>query len=462
MKAPGHFLRPSLLRRVVWTVFASFVLVWLVLVVWKYVELKFETDKDLSKTSQHIGKLLMPLSDRTYLASETKAISDIINEAYRQSDVPDPYLVMLYAPDGTRLFRSHSNGELVPRARDNVIETVRIGELDYHILQTRGPHWILILASPSFRAQWVFIQTSKDIWTRVLLAFAIILLALSVAVWGGLRPLQKLSRLIAARHPDDLAPLAFNARHAELVPLVEALDRLLAALKLKIERERAFVQDAAHELRTPIAVISAEAHVLSNPGACDATEAGARMNHAVARTTALIDKLLEMARLDDQRPVLAQRCDLAAIVREEIAGALPRAIAKQQEVSFDGPEQLPLDIEPAAFHSIIQNLLHNALAYVQDGGRIEVRLGVRHQKVDLTVWDDGPGIAPADRVQVFERFHRGSGHASPGSGLGLAIVRQAAHRLRGTVALSDGLDGRGCCFRVRFPLPAPLAPICKS
>ena len=135
-----------------------------------------------------------------------------------------------------------------------------------------------------------------------------------------------------------------------------------------------------------------------------------------------------------------------------VPGWAPAALARRIELSLDAPDRLPLICDTAALHSVLQNLLDNALRYVHDGARIAVSLAAGQDAVTITVADDGPGIAPAERERVFERFQRGTGHRRPGTGLGLAIVRQALLRLRGQLRLEDGLDGRGVAFIVSLPL----------
>jgi two-component system sensor histidine kinase QseC len=126
------------------------------------------------------------------------------------------------------------------------------------------------------------------------------------------------------------------------------------------------------------------------------------------------------------------------------------------ELSLEAPDELIYSLGRHAFLSIVQNLLVNAVRYGHDGGKVAVELSVNERALILSVADDGPGIAEAERNLVFERFYRVAGTDVSGSGLGLAIVAQAVARLRGTVRLASGLDGRGSCFTVE--LPAQLAP----
>ena len=124
---------------------------------------------------------------------------------------------------------------------------------------------------------------------------------------------------------------------------------------------------------------------------------------------------------------------------------------RQLDLSPDTPDTLVMMLEPQAFLSVLHNLVDNALHYVHDGGRIKVKIRPVATGVRLSVADNGPAIAPEHAALGFERFHRVLQTSASGSGLGLAISRRAATRLGGTVELSAGLDGKGCCFALLFP-----------
>ena len=192
--------------------------------------------------------------------------------------------------------------------------------------------------------------------------------AIWLAVKRGLRPLQHLSDRIAARGPDDLQPLGVNPVYAELTPLTSAIDRLLAQLRSKMETERGFVQDAAHELRTPLAVISAQAHVLALTAGGEQRACAERdMDRAIERASRLIRQLLALAQIDSAPAGEAAVIDVAQRVRQELASLAPAAMARGVELSLESPDVLTHALEAQAFQSILQNLLTNAIEYVGPG-----------------------------------------------------------------------------------------------
>ena len=245
-----------------------------------------------------------------------------------------------------------------------------------------------------------------------------------------------------------------RVRHRELKPLTQALDTLFRKLREKIDRERGFVQDAAHELRTPLAVITAQAHVLARSQ--DSGERGAaheNLNHAISRASHLARQLLVLASLDDAQQRSVRRIDVAQAVRQLLAQAAPAAMERGIDLSLEAPDTLWCAIDEPALESIVFNLVDNAVRYGKPAGAVAVRLDGDEEGLELQVRDDGPGIAPGELELVFERFYRGVGHDMPGSGLGLSIVRQAAARMKGHVMVTKGVKGAGVGFRVSIPVP---------
>jgi signal transduction histidine kinase len=341
-----------------------------------------------------------------------------------------------------------------------VITEAVAGGTVYRIYTGRNARWHLRVIEPKLTDAAFLARNARTILPYLLLATPFVLLPIWLSVRSGLRPLQQLAARIAHRSTDDLNPVGFDARHRELKPLEQSLDRLLSVLRMKVERERAFVQDAAHEIRTPLAVITAQAHVMARSNTeRERAQAQAHLEQAISRASHLAHQLLDLAALDDaQRPV-PREVDVAQWLRSALALVVPQAMEKHIELSLDAPEKLPARLDLLALESIVHNLVDNALRYAggtegigrKRGTAVAVALRTESGMLHLSVRDDGPGIAQADQSRVFERFHRGADNTERGSGLGLAIVQQAARRMGGQVFLGDGLEGRGVGFYVNLP-----------
>jgi len=457
MSAPmlKRWWQPTLVRRVVVALLIAFTIVWIVLMTVQYREARNEENRDvfMRQWSTDLVSVLGQVQDAAELRGLAAVNDRLFNCARERQRVPGRVLLQAWDLKAGRLVYSTPQGEgvaLQSQAGASLRQT--IGGQAYRVLRSESARWAVVMAVPKMEDGWLLGRLSEDLTKYMVIAFPIVLLPVWLAVRHGLRPLRRLSDRIAHRGVDDLSPVGVDPRYAELKPLVSALDALLSQLRAKIKREHAFVQDAAHELRTPMAVISAQAHVLAKAADAEARlEAEQRMDHAIARASHLVQQLLVLARIDADRPAAPALEDVAQLARQEIAQCAPAAMAREIELSLDAPDALPMRLEAHAFQSVLHNLVDNAVRYGSEGGRVAVELRREAGALVLVVADDGPGIAPAERELVFDRFYRAAGQDAAGSGLGLAIVKQAALRLGGSVTLGAGLDGRGCGFELRVP-----------
>ncbi len=421
------------------------------------VEQYFEANHEAPIEAREFGesqlKRLASITDPEKARAAIEAASNLDNTLYTARQTPIRSLFQLTDLQGHRLYLSPEAKNVKMDGYPLGMSNQVIGGNSFSVFTGKVGPWVLVHAVERWEFLWTLHAFGSDMSFYMLLEFPFLLIPIWFAVLRGLSPLKLLAATIAAKGENDLRPINVDARYAELKPLTAALDGLMAQLRGKIDREHAFVQDAAHELRTPMAVISAQAHVLALADTPQARlEAEQRLDLAIARASHLIQQLLQLANVDGQRPVESEALDLAQVVRQQMADAVPTAMARRIELSLDAPDSLPGRLERDAFQSILQNLLDNALRYVQQGGQVVVELLRRDNFYVLAVADNGPGIAEQERSKVFERFYRGTGHDVSGSGLGLAIVKQAAERLGGKVALSGGLGGDGCSFAVSIPI----------
>lgn len=453
-KLVRYFVEPSLVRRVTLVMLFAFVLVWVVLMCFLYFRVNQLDNNDARRQewSREQMRLITRYADESHVRLAAEIISDRTNAIYRRDAGIGLFLMELSQRDGRVIYRSReARGTTLSTGRPGFADTTINGK-PYRALLSEAGGWRLVVAEPKPELGWMLKRMHQDLTIFVIIAFPVVMLPLWFAVSRGLRPLKRLSASIARRGPEDLAALDVPVPYAELTPLTASLDRLLAQLRAKMEREHAFVADAAHELRTPMAVIAAQAHVLAKAeGAQQRLDAEHKLEQAVARASHLIGQLLELAHVDSDDRRDAGTRDVAQLVRSELALLAPQAMARGMDLSLDSPDVLLHPIEVHAFQSILQNLVINAIRYVQEGGQVAVALATRDGVLELEVSDNGPGIPEAQRDMVFERFYRGGNGDVQGSGLGLSIVRQACARLRGSVTLGGGPGGEGCSFVVTIP-----------
>lgn len=280
----------------------------------------------------------------------------------------------------------------------------------------------------------------------------LVVLAVGIVWLGvrrGLRPLRQLSETVAGRGTDELAPLPQHGLPAEVAPLVEAINQYVARLLRMLQARKRFFADAAHQLKTPLAVIQAQSELALREPDGERIRRHLEPLHGTVREAAKgVQQLLSLSRLEPDSGYAPQlqplRLDtLAGDVALELA---PVARKAGIDLGFEG-EPVIVAGEPQWLQELVGNLLDNALRYAGHGARVTLRVSRRAmamfgEQAVLQVEDDGPGIAVPERDAVFGRFYRGAAAAGhEGSGLGLAIVREIARMHGGTVALSDTPGG---------------------
>jgi two-component system sensor histidine kinase QseC len=305
-------------------------------------------------------------------------------------------------------------------------------------------------------------QAARDrlaaaIGANVLQPMVLALPLLGVLVWLGVRwgtrPLAALRAQVVQRDPDNLAPLEVVDPPAEVAPLADSLNRLLARVRASIDGERRFTADAAHELRTPVAAVRAHAEV-ARAASTDAERRAALENILAGcdRAAHAIDQLLTLARLDPgQAGGRREPCDLRAAAKQALADVAPMAVAKGVEVELTAGPPVTVAGNPGLLAILVRNLADNAVRYSRPGGSARVDVVRDGAIARLVVTDRGPGIAPADRQALGQRFHRLAGSGEAGAGLGLSIVRRIAELHGAAVHFEDGAGGRGLSVVVDFP-----------
>ncbi len=289
----------------------------------------------------------------------------------------------------------------------------------------------------------------------LLLPMIVGLPVLGLLIWlalrSGLKPLVALGRDVAVRDPDNLQPLEAADAPREVGPLVASLNGLFGRLRQSIDHERRFNADAAHELRTPLAGVRAQAEVALGASAdAERTHALRQVIAGCDRAARLVDQMLTLARLDPKRTLAGgARFDLAAVARDAIAEIAPAGHARGVDVALDAsPAQIVGD--PALVAILLRNLLDNAIRHGPAGTTVEVGVQAFAGGAELVVTDQGPGVPPEERDRLGERFHRVLGTGETGSGLGLSIVRRIAELHHAEVAFGAAPSGRGFAARIRF------------
>lgn len=287
-----------------------------------------------------------------------------------------------------------------------------------------------------------------------LIGIPLMLLLVWLAIGFGLRPLERMAQQIRQRDPHSLQPLLVSDLPIELEPMQAALNRMLDQLGQLLAREQRFIADAAHELRTPLAIL--QIHAENARAASDPAERDAALSHlhaGVERATRLVSQMLTLAQLADEQQRGREPLQLQQTCRSELAQLLPLALKKHQELLFYADATLPetLQMEPGSLGMLLQNLVGNAIQHCPDGGTIELRLQrelTPSPALLLCIENTGDAVPVAERERLLERFYTRGEH--PGAGLGLSIVQRVVERHQGRIEIDNSALGG---LRVSIHLP---------
>ncbi|OLL32238.1 sensor histidine kinase [Burkholderia sp. SRS-W-2-2016] len=427
--------------------------------------------------------------DRT-LKFSLRSIRDAIRLRDGQIEVDLPYLAleMFESNDGGNIYYQirEEGGRVVtgyadlPEPRKQPAEPYRVHFYDdvfrgrpLRIATLRLP----VHDVPSAQTRVVLVRVGETIEQRQALAREIltgslqqecllVVLALGIVWFGvarGLQPLNRLSAKVAARADDDPTPLDTAGLPSEVAPLVDSINQYIGRTQSMQSSRRRFFNDAAHQLKTPLAVIQAESELaLRDIDGVDADINGERrqgvhlqrLNRAVQQAVRIVQQLLSLSRLDADS---GYRVRHAALPLHEVARNVTLdwssvARARGIDLGFEQDARVEVTGQGDLLAELVGNLIDNAIRYSGDGAVITVRVASEREQPLLQVIDNGPGIASEEREAVFERFYRSDAtQAVEGSGLGLSIVREIARVHGALIALSDARGG-GLLVSVLFPV----------
>lgn len=338
------------------------------------------------------------------------------------------------------------------RAFRSGFKTLRIDGTTWRVFAAYGHEQdiqVYVGEQMSSRASILWAILRSTLWP-MLLALPILAVAAWWAVRQGVAPLHELGQALSDRQPKALHPVVLDRAPPEMSPMLDALNDLLTRIAELMESERRFTADAAHELRTPIAAIRAQAQV-----AMGETDDSLR-HHALQatlqgcdRATRLVEQLLTLSRLESGTAPTLSPQPLGDLVKQVVSDLAHLALAKQQDLEVQAPAPCSVTGDATLLTVLLRNLIDNAIRYSPPSARILLRVDCAADDVILTIEDSGPGMSEADLKRVGERFFRVIGTGESGSGLGWSIVQRIAqvHRASVSVSRSPTLGGLQVCIR---------------
>lgn len=361
------------------------------------------------------------------------------------------FVVQIWDRDG-RLLSSSAPFLKIPRQRETGFSEVQSGGQPWRVYSLHSPdRTVQSIQCLSFRDMIIREQALQSG-----LPIAALIPISALILWFGIRPalrrLQLVSKAAAAQDAMTVGELPIEHAPTEIRPLVASVNTLLGRLRSEFASKRRFVQDAAHELRTPITAMSLQLenlkHRINDPTTAQQV---AQLEGGLARTRRLVEQLLRLARQDSPTGVIAPiTIRLSDLLKSAIAHFMVLADRRRIDLGFAASVDAEITGNGDELRSLVDNLLDNALRYTPEGGIVDVALHYDAGVVTVEIVDSGPGIPAALLPRVFDRFYRIEGTDTEGSGLGLAIARNAAERNHIDLELANRIDCSGLIARLRF------------
>lgn len=302
-------------------------------------------------------------------------------------------------------------------------------------------------------------EIAGDMAVRTLLPIAALvpclLLMTAFVIARSFRPMLRLAGDLDASRVDDVGALPATGAPSELQPFLGSINGLLGRVRVMMDKQRRFIADAAHELRTPVTALSLQAENLASldmpaetRDRLDALKSGMR------RTKHLLEQLLALARQDAAPSVVSEPVELDKIAKGVVADLLPEAAARNIDLGFTTVEPIAVNGDELSLISAVRNLVENAIKFTPNGGAVDLAVAREDGMAVIQIEDSGPGVSPQDLERIGEPFFRGGQPSGEGAGLGLSIVKRIVDRAAGSV-LFENLTGAGRSgLRVTVKLPA--------
>ena len=437
--------KPSLKRRLVFTLLIGMLLIWVMLLAKDYLEYKHKIKSQL--TQGQLNQALLTSIERLQPSQTEAAIAHthVTFEQLNATSNPPAKGGVYFQWRNLSSGQSHvSHAKLaLPAAPPPNGQTTLIDHRPYWPVTQTSAHWQLTIWHPAMNETNAIAAIALDLLSYIVWAFPVLLLVLMLAVWQGFKPLYRLIDEVRHRSTNDFAALTDPTGYAELQPLLTSFNALLLRAQRQREHEKQFYETVAHELKTPLAILAGHAHVVATTDDPALKSQSLKvLEKSVEGLSTQINQLICLSTLSTPSSIPSAEVDLVVVVQDLLIDFMPLAQSRQIEMSLDAPDQLPTHVNEPALALVLANLLKNAITHGNVGGRVEVRIGQEAGSWTMEVADDGPGLHATAQ-----------GRGQPGTGLGLAIVAQAVTVLNGHLTLDTGLDGMGLSVRVVVPMP---------
>lgn len=347
----------------------------------------------------------------------------------------------------------------VPTSLADGLHTLTLGGEAFRVListLTTGERFVVAQES-DFRDEMARASALRTVLPFVVLV-PVLLLVVAALVRQLFRPIGALAQELDRRTEQDLQPIDLRPAPSEVRPFVHAINRLLGRVAQDQERQRRFVADAAHELRSPLTALSLQAERLAEAEMSDPARGRlSLLRQGIERGRSLLDQLLTLAKVQSASESLPSPISIQGIYRRVLEDLMPLAEAKHIDIGVEGTQDVRVGVSELDMIALVKNLVDNAIRYTPEGGRVDLSVSGARGHAMLRIQDTGPGITLSERKRVFDAFYRTLGSGQLGSGLGLAIVQAIANRIGAEIRFdfSDAQRQTGLSVTVLIPKEEP-------
>lgn len=366
-------------------------------------------------------------------------------------DPEEDNVIQMWDAQGTLLFASQPSRPL-PRYLTSGLHTVNYRHQPWRLYNTqRHGRYIQIAQPMAVRA-----ELAASLAMRLIMPFFVLIPLLAVLIWWAvgrsLRPLQRVAFAVATRNAEAMQPLNETGLPREITPLVIALNQLLIRLHQAMQAQRAFIADAAHELRSPLTALKLQLQLAERANTSEQRlSAFVKLHQRIDRSIHLVKQLLTLARSEPRFEAAAPTTvNLSELAKQIVHDFQALATVQDIDLYMDAQRDVMVQGLQEDLYILISNLVDNAIRYTPPSGQVSIHITHEAGVAVLRVIDNGNGIPEHERERVFDRFYRREGTDVTGSGLGLAIVRNIADAHQATVTLSDNQTSSGLIVTVRF------------
>ncbi|MGJ0479861.1 sensor histidine kinase [Pantoea agglomerans] len=451
-----HLRKPTLVRRIMIAQMLLLTLLWcffLTYILWE--NLRSPPMLTGSNTYETILTLVDRMDDRPQdLTAVLEKFSTALREGYGGGEDSNLSISLIVRKNKEIIYSSDGAPREVTNTRYGKIQSVQSGGRTWtsRTLKSGRSDAEVTLVTPA--AGWnffIYLNSRGYYILPLLVCIPFLLFPAWLSIRIAMRPWNKVVNEIALRTSEDLSPLKQVPKHIELRQMVDATNLFLARVRESSARERVFIADAAHELRTPLAAMRINVEALQSYVSSDnQQELLAGIIRSNSRAARLVNQLLLMMQSEVRIDTVMEPVPLTTLIQERMAALAPLAAERRIELEFYSDDETWITGVRERLMSLIDNLIENAVKYSPEGGRVEVDVRSLNQSTQLRVSDAGPGIPFELRERVFDRFFRDPNQIQNGSGLGLAIVKAVAQQHNSSIWLSTSIEG-GLMVTVDFP-----------